>query len=210
MSRRGDARPGTRATPRRIETTVVHRETRATARGTELRWMVTRETFEETGTAVVRGIVRHPGVCVVVALPAPGEILFVRQYRVAVRAELWELPAGTLEAVDRGGRIRPLEAPRDCAARELEEESGYRAGRIEKIGECYSMPGIGDEVLHVFLARDLRAGVPRPDDGERISGVDRIAVRAIPRMIVGGRIRDAKTLVALHYARLTIQRSDPA
>ena len=94
-------------------------------------------------------IVHHPGAACVVALTAEGHVLLVRQFRHAVADWLVELPAGKL---DRG------EAPESCAARELEEETGYRAGSIERLGAIVPTPGFCDETIHVFRARDLAQG----------------------------------------------------
>jgi ADP-ribose pyrophosphatase len=121
----------------------------------------------------------------------PGNrVVLIRQYRFAVRGDLLEIPAGTLE---------PGEAPRRCAHRELMEEIGFRAGRLEKLAGVYTAPGFCNERIHLFIARDLvperRAGDPD----------ERIHSRVVPfatalRMAVDGRIRDAKTIAGLFLA----------
>jgi ADP-ribose pyrophosphatase len=164
--------------------------------------MIVRETFREptSGARQTRAVIRHPGVVVVVALAGPDEILLVRQYRHPVGARVWEVPAGTLSGRDGDGVVVTDERPAECAARELEEETGWVAGRIEPIGMCYPMPGGSDERIHVFVARDLRRGTQALDPGEAISDVRAVAVRDVLRMIATGEIVDGKTVSAMLYA----------
>jgi ADP-ribose pyrophosphatase len=140
--------------------------------------------------AVVRDCIEHPGAVAIVPFLPGNRIVLIRQYRFAVRGDLWEIPAGTLEAG---------EAPGACARRELMEEIGYRAGRLEKLGVFYTAPGFCDERMHLYVARDLRPE-RRPGDPDEI-----IRPRAVPlatalRWAGTGRIRDAKTLVGLAWA----------
>ena len=97
----------------------------------------------------VREVVRHPGAVVILPLLDDGRICFVRNYRVAVEQTLIELPAGTLE---------PDEDPAETALRELAEETGYRAGRIEHLLTFCMSPGILDEQMHLYLAEAVAAG----------------------------------------------------
>lgn len=182
-----------------LDVRVECRETRLTAHGEELRWLVSRETIRDTATGHVstRAIVRHPGIVVVVPFAAVDRILLVRQYRHAVAGELWELPAGTLDGRQQGGRVVPVETPEACAARELVEETGYAAGMLEKLAECYAMPGSSDEVIHVFAARGLVARPREPDPDEVIDEVRAFTVAELRGMLRQGEIRDAKTLVGL-------------
>ena len=184
------------------EVTTECREVRASARGEEVRCLVNRETIRSTitGRAVTRLIVRHPGISVMVPFTSAGEIVLIRQYRYAVGAELWELPAGTLDGREEGGRVIPTETAERCAARELREETGYEAAEWEEVAAYFAVPGASDEVAHVFFARGLRRGVPALEEGEAIREVRAFGAPELERMIARGDIRDAKTLVGLLYA----------
>ncbi|MHC4862198.1 MAG: NUDIX domain-containing protein, partial [Planctomycetota bacterium] len=101
------------------------------------------------GREYTREIVEHPGAAVVVPFLDDGRLLLVRQYRHPIERAILEAPAGTLE---------PGEDPAACASRELEEETGYRAGKLERLGTVYPSPGVLSEVMHVFCATELAAG----------------------------------------------------
>jgi len=143
---------------------------------------------------VWRELVVHPGAVLILPLLAPEKVILIHNYRFAVSAELLELPAGTLE---------PEEQPIDCAARELEEETGYAAGKIEPLCEFYTSPGFTDERMFVFLASDLTATAQRLDSTEQI----RVAIMDLSDALAAtadGRIVDGKTIAALqlyHYRR---------
>jgi ADP-ribose pyrophosphatase len=143
------------------------------------------------GSRHTREIVRHPGAVVLLPLLDDGRICFVRNYRVAVRQTLIELPAGTLE---------PGENPLETAVRELAEETGYRAGRVEHVLTFCMSPGILDEQMHFFLAEQLQAGTTSLDAGEDIQTLLCTWDEALA-MIGRGEIRDAKTLAGLLYYR---------
>ncbi|HEX6970914.1 MAG TPA: NUDIX hydrolase [Limnochordia bacterium] len=157
----------------------------------------------ETRTAVVRGRLRsfkvfeHPGAVAIVAV-RDGRVALISQYRPAAGRELWELPAGTLE---RG------EEPAACAKRELAEETGFRAGRVEPLGGFFLAPGYSTEWLHVFLATELTEGESRFDDAEEITALRWLSPAEWRDEIAAGTIADAKTIAALtlytlHGARL--------
>ena len=140
-----------------------------------------------------REVVRHPGAVAVVARTAADEIVLVRQYRYAAGRTLLEIPAGTRE---------PGEEPGATAARELAEETGYRAGEWRPLGSFFTAPGFCDEVIHLFLAEGLTPGAPDPDPGESVETV--LLPAAECRRLLAGeedadgrRIEDAKTLAAL-------------
>jgi ADP-ribose pyrophosphatase len=116
---------------------------------------------------------------------------FVRQYRHAVARELLELPAGTLEAGE------DIEA---CARREIREEIGMSAGKLQKIGEFYPAPGYSTECLYIYLASDLHPD-PLPGDDDEFIQVERIPADQVITLAEGGSILDAKTLAALLLAR---------
>lgn len=134
-------------------------------------------------------VVRHPGGAVVAALDADGRVCLIRQYRAVLGQWLWELPAGKR---DHG------EDPLRTARRELEEEAGVRAARWDTLGTLVTAPGFCDELLHLYLARDLTPVPAHPEDHEHIE------VHWFPRtealaMVADGRIVDAKTVAALHH-----------
>ncbi len=180
----------------------VYREQRESSHGSELRWLVNQETILDslTGKTTTRASIRHPGICVIVPFLDEDHIAIMRQYRYSVDRELWELPAGTLNGREEGGRMIPTETPEECARRELREETGLEAGRLEPLAECYAMPGSNDEVIHVFAAYDLTQHEQSLDIGEVIMEVRSFSSEEIVAMIGRGKIRDAKTLVGLLLA----------
>jgi ADP-ribose pyrophosphatase len=139
----------------------------------------------------VREVVRHPGAVVILPQLDDGRICFVRNYRVAVEQTLIELPAGTLE---------PGEPPADTALRELAEETGYRAGRLQHLITFCMSPGILDERMHLFLAEALEPGPLALEAGEDIEPLLCTWDEAL-EMVRRGEIHDAKTLVGLLYYR---------
>jgi len=143
------------------------------------------------GSTLVREVVRHPGAVVVAPLLDGGRVALIRNFRAAVGETLWELPAGTLEEG---------EDPAACAARELEEEAGFSAGRIEPLGSFYTTPGMTDELMRVFAATDLREVGQALEHGEEIEVVVRSVDEAMA-MIDSGELRDAKSILALLLAQ---------
>jgi len=135
-------------------------------------------------------VVEHGGSVAIAALHADGSIVLVRQYRHAVGDYVWEVPAGS---VDSG------EDARDAALRELREETGYRAARIELLASIYPTPGFCDEVVHVFVAHDLQPGERALDDDERID-VREISIDQAWRLVTE-RVCDAKTALALLWLK---------
>jgi ADP-ribose pyrophosphatase len=150
-----------------------------------------KDTYEDEGVEFVREIIEHPGAAVIVPFVTEDELILVRQHRPAVGETLVELPAGTLE---------PGEDPAVCAGRELEEETGFRARKIEPLGIVYPSPGVLGELMHFFAARDLEPCESRPDPGERIEIV-RASVREVLTGIGDGTITDGKTVIGLTLAR---------
>ncbi len=135
-------------------------------------------------------IVRHPGAAAVVPFKSDDEVLLIRQYRHATRGTIWEVPAGKLD---------PGESPEVCAVRELEEEVGQHANRIEKLGWIWTTPGFCDEVIHLFAAFDLEPVESRPEDDEIIEVVPTPLARALD-LVWRGEIGDAKSALALLHA----------
>ncbi|MCL4560447.1 MAG: NUDIX hydrolase [Chloroflexi bacterium] len=136
-------------------------------------------------------VIHHPGAITLIPIDPQGNLCFARQYRAAARGELLELPAGTLE---------PGEAPEACARREIREETGMAAGKLQKIGECFLAPGYSTEFMHFYLATELYASPLRGDDDEDIT-VERIPLQQVYAMAARGEIRDGKTLAGLLLAR---------
>lgn len=185
-----------------LETKTEYRELREGRHGSELRWLVNRETILNvaTGETLTRSTLRHPGVSVIVPFLDNQHIVMMHQYRYAANEALWELPAGTIEGREENSRMVPIESPDQCAARELSEETGYEAARLEKVCECYAMPGSSDELIHLFFARDLTKRQQALDSGEIIYEIRGFSVSDIEAAIGNGQIRDAKTLVGLFFA----------
>jgi ADP-ribose pyrophosphatase len=185
-----------------LESKTEFREVRASKHGDELRWLINRETIlnRATGATITRAALRHPGICVLVPFLDDGRIVLMRQYRYAVNEALWELPAGTLTGCEENSRMVAVESPEDCAARELLEETGYEAARLEKACECYAMPGSSDEIIHIFFAYELIQREQSLDIGEVIYEIRGFRGEELTAMISSGEIRDAKTLVGLFMA----------
>src|SRR5213593_4588524 len=139
-------------------------------------------------------LIRHPGAAAVIPCasdPAGGDptVLMIRQYRYATGGTLWEVPAGTLA---------PGEAPDACARRELLEEAGVTAGRLDRLCSIWTTPGFTDEMIHLYVAHDLTAGTAANERDEFIEVVPRPLSQVLGDIRVG-EIRDAKTIVAILY-----------
>ncbi len=147
------------------------------------------------GRRATYGVVRHPGSTGIVPLADDGTVVMTRQYRHPVGAHLLEIPAGTHD---------PGEDPLACARRELEEEVGVTAGRMTLLNRIHILPAYTDEVIHVYLARDLAPSRQKLDPDEIIS-VERHPLEALIAMISDGRITDALTILALFRARAFLQ-----
>lgn len=184
------------------EITTQYQDIRQSSEDEELRWIITKEKIlnRENGQAIFRSFIRHPGICVIIPQINEDQILMMRQYRYAPALELWELPAGTLSGREENHRMIATETPEECAARELKEETGYKAEKLEKIVSCYAMPGSSDELIHLFLASNLAKGEQELDAGEVIYEIRGFSKPEIEAMIEKGEIRDAKTLIGLFYA----------
>lgn len=141
-------------------------------------------------------MVRHPGASAVVPLlDPPGtrdpRILLIRQFRHAADGYMWEIPAG---------RLDPDETPEACARRELEEETGMRAGELTRLTTVYTTPGFTDERIHLYLAYGLEEG-PHRREADEFMEVHPTAWSDVMRLIEQGTINDGKTLAALLFAR---------
>jgi ADP-ribose pyrophosphatase len=149
-----------------------------------------RERFIYRSKAMQRETILHPGAVVIIPVLPDGNLLLVKQYRHATRKVLFELPAGTLE---------PPESPRACAARELIEETGWRARRLEKIAQFYSAPGFTSELMHLFLATGLTPGRANPEEDELLTPVV-MSLSATLKKIESHQICDAKTIIGVLLA----------
>ena len=143
---------------------------------------------------IVREVVVHPGAVVILPILDEGRIVMIRNHRISVDQELWELPAGTRETG---------EEPIETARRELEEEAGFRAGRLSPLIEFYTSPGICTELMHAFIATDLSPVGQRLEPGERIV-VETLSTAEVRRRFTAGEFRDGKTIAVLgtYFARL--------
>jgi ADP-ribose pyrophosphatase len=144
------------------------------------------------GLTVDLEMVRHPGAAAVVPLKDDDTVILIRQFRHAVGGFIYEIPAG---------KLHTGEDPTVCAARELEEEIGYRAGRLDLLSSIYTAPGFTDEVIHIYKATELRAGRQNLDRDEVLEVIEMPLSEAI-RMIETGVIRDAKSIVGLQAVHL--------
>ena len=140
------------------------------------------------GEVVERDWIHYGGAAVIVPVLDDGSIVLIRNYRFAVDETLLELPAGM--------RDRRDEAPEQCALRELAEETGYTAGRIEELGAFFTGPGTCDENMHAFVATELTPGEQRLEAHERIE-VQVVGEAEVRSMVADGRIHDGKTIAAL-------------
>ena len=142
------------------------------------------------GRTTALEILRHPGASAVVPLKEDGTVILIRQLRHAVGEFIYEIPAGKLD---------PQEDPRDCAARELEEEIGYRAGHLELLTSIWTAPGFTDEVIHIYQGTNLEKGQQSLDQDEVLEIVEWSLEEAIAK-IQDKTIRDAKTIIGLQLA----------
>lgn len=142
---------------------------------------------EPGGVRAAREVVRQRGSVAALPVHDDGRVVLVRQYRYAVDAAVWELPAG---------RRDPGETPEAGARRELEEEVGLHAAALEPLAEFWTTPGFCDEVMHLFRATGLARVPARPDADERIESAV-FTLAEVRDMIRRGEIREGKTLVAL-------------
>lgn len=139
------------------------------------------------GRILKREVVRHPGAVLIIGELEGGKLIMIRNLRVAVGARLWEFPAGKLE---KG------EDEMKAAHRELEEETGYRAESMRKLGEFYTSPGFTDELMRVFLAGDLRFVGQKLEAGEEIE-VEIVKFSDAMAMVCDGSLRDGKSVAGL-------------
>ena len=146
------------------------------------------------GTTAQMDIVEHVGAVTIVPVDEDGRVWFVRQYRHATGKDLLELPAGTIE---------PGEPPEVCAAREIREEIGMRAGQLRKLGEFFLAPGYSTEFMHIFLATGLVPD-PLPGDQDEFLSIEHIPLTELDRWVQSGAIQDGKSLAGIYLLRLPV------
>ncbi len=147
------------------------------------------EVIEPSGVRATREVITHPGSVVVLPVLPDGRIVLIRQYRYAARQYLWELVAGRIDAG---------ETPKVAAARELIEETGFRAKRFRVFLDVFPTPGFLEERMFILLAEGLTAGEAEPEEDEKI--ISRAYNRKqLEEMIRGGKLRDAKSIAGILY-----------
>lgn len=152
---------------------------------------VTRAQFEAPGgDQFEREVVHHPGAVVVVPLTEDQRVIMVRQYRSAIEDDLLEIPAGKRDVEGEDTKV--------TAGRELAEEVGQRAGRLELLARFYNSPGFSDELSWLYLARDLQP-VPSDRQGfeEQVMTIEEVPLAQVPALVAAGHIVDAKSIIGL-------------
>ncbi len=147
----------------------------------------------ENGVESSREVVLHPGAVAILPILNEDTVILVRQYRYPIGRELLEVPAGKL---DQG------EDPQECAKRELEEETGYKCGKLEYMGLVYTTPGFSNEKIHLFVATELEKTAQNLDQDEILHVVN-IGLSDAVCKCLNGEINDAKTvcLLLMYYLR---------
>lgn len=145
------------------------------------------------GKKATRELVKHPGAVAIIPITREGKIVMVEQYRKPLERSIIEIPAGKLE---------PGEKPAFTATRELEEETGYGAVHLEKIRSFATSPGFADEVIHLFVARDLyKIAQPASLDEDEFVEIVEVSIEEAERLVEEERIFDAKTILAIMWAK---------
>ena len=139
------------------------------------------------GLTVDLEVIRHPGAAAVVPMKNASTVILIKQFRHAANGFIYEIPAG---------KLHPGEDPLHCAARELEEEIGYRSDRFELLSSILTAPGFTDEIIHVYKGTNLTKGMQQLDQDEVLEVVE-ISLPDAIKKIEDGSIRDAKTIVGL-------------
>ncbi|MDE3036617.1 MAG: NUDIX hydrolase [Nitrospirota bacterium] len=147
------------------------------------------------GATIELEIIRHPGAAAVVPMKDDGTVVLIRQFRHAAGGFIYEIPAG---------KLGPGENPLLCAAREMEEEIGYRAGSLDLLASIFTAPGFADEVIHIYLGTDLSPSKQQLEHDEVLEIVEMPLEQALG-LIQDGTIRDGKTIVGLQSVYLRQQ-----
>lgn len=153
--------------------------------------LVVQDIAMPDGSVAKWDMIRHSGAAAVVPVDQDGKIIMTRQYRSSIDGESLEIPAGVLDIKD-----GVKEDPQHCAARELEEETGYYADKLDYLLSYCSSIGICDEVIHIYAATDLKRSVQKLDEGEYIE-IERYTVQELIDMIACGELMDGKTIAGI-------------
>ncbi|PKK84783.1 MAG: ADP-ribose pyrophosphatase [candidate division Zixibacteria bacterium HGW-Zixibacteria-1] len=148
--------------------------------------LVVGEARLEDGGVVWREVINHSGGVAIVPV-IDDAVIMVRQFRMAIDREILEIPAG---------KIDPGEKPEDCARRELEEETGYKAGTLIPAGAFYPSVGYTDEIIHIFLCFELKKANQKLDSDERIR-VEKISISDLKKKLAARQLEDSKTIIGL-------------
>ncbi|MDJ0789214.1 MAG: NUDIX hydrolase [Myxococcota bacterium] len=163
-------------------------KTRVVHQGRAIRVQEEEATLPD-GRTVMLDVVRHPGASAIVPFESEKDVLLIRQFRHAAGGMIWEVPAGKLDG----------DSPEVCARKELEEEVGRRAGRLEPLGHILTTPGFTDEVIHLFAAFDLEK-IPQRLEADEYIEVVRVPLAVAVERVFAGEIPDAKSALALLQA----------
>lgn len=147
------------------------------------------EVIEPGGVRTTRDMITHSGSVVVLPVLPDGRVILIRQYRHATRGYLWELVAGRM---DEG------ETPKKAAARELIEETGYRAKQFKIFLDMFPTPGFLEERMYILLAEGLTPGAAQPEEDEKIE-VRAYNLKELKQMLHQGKLHDAKTVAGILY-----------
>ncbi|MDR2395686.1 MAG: NUDIX hydrolase [Endomicrobium sp.] len=139
------------------------------------------------GATAKREYVVHPGACAVLPFVDDSNIVLVKQFRYVINQITYEIPAGKIDVE---------ETPLKCAVRELEEETGYQAKKLDKMMSLYPSSAFSTELLHIFVAFDLQKGMNKPDEDEFVS-TEIINFNDALKMVKSGKITDSKTIIAV-------------
>ena len=150
----------------------------------------------ESGNPGIREVAIHPGGAVVVPLLDDGKVIMVKQFRYPLHQTILELPAG---------KLNKDEDPLVCAVRELEEETGYKTGSIQKLGAICTTPGFCTEILHIYLAKDLISGNHNREEGEYGMEILELTIEEVEEKIKSNEIMDAKTICGIHLAKYQLK-----
>jgi len=157
--------------------------------------LIVDEIEYESGNKGIREVAVHPGGAVVVPITIEGKLVMVTQFRYPFQTTLLEFPAGKLD-MD--------ENPLDCAVRELQEETGYKAAKVNKLGKIYTAPGYCTETLHIYVAQELKKGDHKREEGEYGMEIYEFDIVEIEDKIRYGEIIDAKTICAVYLLKSKI------
>ena len=152
--------------------------------------LVTENVTLNPGVTTDIEYIQHPGATAIIPMLDRTQVILIKQYRHALKKDIWEIPAGTLD---------PQESVTSCAQRELIEETGYSADRWHNLGTITPVPGYSDERIHVYLAGGLKPAEKNPDEDEIIN-VHEIKFEEALNMIRRGDIQDAKSIAGLFLA----------